>query len=476
MQPLLLGSPWPVLGGLGGAALLAGGTTPPPSSASRLGALPAAAMQQRPFPMASVLGSAFGSPGVGRPPAGMAPLLVGAPGSVLPAAPPLATPLLVSPPALVAPATLSLQPLVPAAAPPAAAAAWYQNARLQAHDIQRRNWQPSTNKQRERVWQEMDQWSLAKLGKPAVLCSPDDVVVYLRSHYLEEHGRQERADGGTRPAPSSLATTVAHLSTRFAELGRRGDWDPATRQGNPCLSMEVRTFKGGYANMLQEEGYSPTSAKPISEAKLQRLVSALDQGADRAQQQQGGPPGAAPPPHVELLLRRDACMAQLLWDCMRRPAEVGSLAASSVQVSGDLVTAQAVSSKMTHANRGNRRPRPIEVAGAAGARLAALLQKYEACLQRSGQQLGPFMFSPLRPDGRGLQTNKGLSSSAMGNRLVQHLQRLGLYAGESLYSIKRGSMQHAYHVEGRSLATIGEAADVETPQVVQLYLDPNRHL
>ena len=177
-----------------------------------------------------------------------------------------------------------------------------------------------------------------------------------------------------------------------------------------------------------------------------------------------------------MLLRRDAALAQLLWDSQRRPAEVSSLPPSSIQAGQGQVTAQASSSKMCHASHGGRQPRPILVGGEPGSRLAALLQAYTDSVHRHGRQLGAYMFSPLQADGQQLQQDKGLSTAAMSSRIVEHLQRLGLYTGESVYSVKRGSMQHAFHVQGRSLVAVGEAADIQTARVVRLYVDQSRHL
>lgn len=60
-------------------------------------------------------------------------------------------------------------------------------------------------------------------------------------------------------------------------------------------------------------------------------------------------------------------------------------------------------------------------------------------------------------------------------RVVQHMKRLGLWEGETLYSLKRGSMQHRHSVLGHSLQAVGESADILTDNVVKRYLDPNRH-
>lgn len=355
-----------------------------------------------------------------------------------------------------------------------------------------KNWQDSTNQARNSAWQGLEAFSQQQLGKPAVMCNPNDVVVYLESTYIKQHGRQRAADGSCCPAPSSVSGIVAHLSTRFQELGRRGVWDWATLSGNPCSSMELRTFKGGYANQMQDQGYEPAAAKPISGAKLQQLVWQLQTEAQQCQQssQQSW--------YTEALLWRDAAIVQYLWDSKRRPAELGHLGSQQVSIGGSSsggssgpsstvasagssrpvfgldLTATPTVSKMCHASHGNRGPAPVELGGQVGQQLGTLFLQYSGCLQRHGKSLGRFMFSPLRADKQDLQGDKGLSSSAMGQRVVGHLKRLGLYEGESLYSIKRGAMQHDYFILGRSLQAIGDAADIATAAVVSKYVDPHR--
>jgi hypothetical protein len=347
---------------------------------------------------------------------------------------------------------------------------WYQQFAQHAQDVQRHHWQQSTNIQRHRIWQEFDAWCRQRLGQPAIQSSPNDLLVYVCSHWVRSHGRQMLSTGARIPAPSSLNVMFAHLSTRFAELGRRGDWEPDTGRGNPCCSMEVQTFKGGYSNLMQEAGFQPHAVRPLPHWKQQVLVAGLEAEAD-AVRESGDQPW-----HVEALLRRDAAVAELLWDSQRRPAEIGQLRTSTTSIAGGQLRGEASSSKMTHASRGARRPRAIEVQGDAGTNLCRLLESYVACLQRHGKELGAFLFSPLQRDGSSLDGSRGLSSSAMTKRVVGHLQRLHLYAGETVYSLKRGSMQYSFYVQGRTMEAIGEAADIDTPAVVQLYLDPHRHL
>ena len=155
------------------------------------------------------------------------------------------------PPAGPSRAAASLQPVQPD---------FYSQALQTARQYQQRHWQPSTNAQRERVWTEFSEWHLQHLPGDPAQCRPDDILVYLTSHWLQHHGRQVMEDGNTQPAPNTLASMLGHLSTRLQELGRRGTWDPTSGEGNPCQSMELTTFKGGYANSMQDAGYRPQAA------------------------------------------------------------------------------------------------------------------------------------------------------------------------------------------------------------------------
>jgi hypothetical protein len=354
--------------------------------------------------------------------------------------------------------------LVPMSNPPLAPRPeWYEQSRQRAAAIQAQNWQPATMQQRERVWGEYNAWSWNCLGKAGILATPGDLLVYFESYWLHQHGRQHV--GEQKAAPASLDAAVSHLSTRFAELGRRGMWDPVIGIGNPCQSMELRTFKGGYHTQMASSGHYPRQALPLAVEKYQVLLDQLMREGMTASAQTDGAPW-----YRDVLLWRDALMVGLLWASCRRPAEVGQLPTASVQTTSDTWSAQAVVSKMSHPSHGRRKPRAIQVHGWEGTILCLLMEEYLSSLERHQQSLGQFLFSPLRPDKLHFDTGKGLSTSAISKRVVGHLKRLGMYAGESVYSLKRGALQHAFYVEGKSLEVLGEAADIDTPGVVQQYL------
>lgn len=64
----------------------------------------------------------------------------------------------------------------------------------------------------------------------------------------------------------------------------------------------------------------------------------------------------------------------------------------------------------------------------------------------------------------------------MNKRLQEHLQRAGLFEGQSTHSLRRGTVQHDHHQLGHSAAAVGsrlQHAQPGGPQTLQ-YLDTSR--
>lgn len=64
-----------------------------------------------------------------------------------------------------------------------------------------------------------------------------------------------------------------------------------------------------------------------------------------------------------------------------------------------------------------------------------------------------------------------LSSTAINERLQAHLAAGSLFAGESAHGIWRGRLQHD-HANGPSLLQLSALGQIQTPDVLQRYLDP----
>ena len=69
-----------------------------------------------------------------------------------------------------------------------------------------------------------------------------------------------------------------------------------------------------------------------------------------------------------------------------------------------------------------------------------------------------------------------LDSNALAQAFVKKLKQYGLYKGQSLHSLRRGSMQHAVYEDHQTRHVVAEAALIRTPAVAERYLDQTRHL
>ena len=62
-------------------------------------------------------------------------------------------------------------------------------------------------------------------------CIPEDILVYLVSWWVQEHGGCIAPDGSRFAAPVSLEALCSHLAVEFDKLGRIGDWEPSSLTG-----------------------------------------------------------------------------------------------------------------------------------------------------------------------------------------------------------------------------------------------------
>jgi hypothetical protein len=90
--------------------------------------------------------------------------------------------------------------------------------------------------------------------------------------------------GKSGTAPSSLAGIRSHLSTEFELLGRTGEWNAETLQGNPTWSPLVRRLTKGYKAEAEEQGYQQKGAVPLAEDRIQQLLTAPRASACSAKQ------------------------------------------------------------------------------------------------------------------------------------------------------------------------------------------------
>jgi len=104
------------------------------------------------------------------------------------------------------------------------------------------------------------------------------------------------------------------------------------------------------------------------------------------------------------------------------------------------------------------------------AQLLECLTTYAA----QNQPITNFLTRVLNPERTGF-VEKAMSSNDIGARAKNHLQSAGLYEGHTVHGTRRGSMQHAVQ-NGMSVEDVSRKAQIKTPAIANLYLNPFGHL
>ena len=103
---------------------------------------------------------------------------------------------------------------------------------------------------------------------------PEDIVAYMESHWVRNHGRTVVGNDTSPVASASGAKGhLLGLEHYFAALGRAGDWNPATLSGNPCRSHQVITWRRGYKRGQWMAGVRPVAATPATAVHILQLTA-----------------------------------------------------------------------------------------------------------------------------------------------------------------------------------------------------------
>ncbi len=198
--------------------------------------------------------------------------------------------------------------------PAEAVAAVRQQGLLGAHAVLQHALAGSTWQKQQAAAQELGSWlSVYGEGTKLTDCSPDDLLVYMVSHWLPEHPGRKRADGVC--GPSALKSVLSSLSGFFSRTGRSGRYDEATGLGNPCDSVWVEDFRKAFERLSMVGGYVEHSAVPLTGDKYRQLVRYL-WGTYRAARTSLG----------RLVILRDLLCAQYMWSSSQRGHDTGKLA------------------------------------------------------------------------------------------------------------------------------------------------------
>ena len=193
----------------------------------------------------------------------------------------------------------------------------YYNSLLSANDKMSNKWAAETVRRRDMTMQELHTWLQqlpASLGKSLMTCSPADVLVFMESHWVNQHTGTDMADGSCIASPAGVNQCLSNLSTGFQLIGRVGDWTQLTHHGNPVQSIEVTQYRQGYRQKAFQLGYLEGSAVPMTADKMCQLVDYLDSIV-----------AATPAGFLRLVLERDIVMILLLWESYLRGKDCGKV-------------------------------------------------------------------------------------------------------------------------------------------------------
>ena len=333
----------------------------------------------------------------------------------------------------------------------------------------------------------------AGLGKDFATATANDVLVFLQCEWRPHHGKTPLEDGSTVASASGLSNAIAALGAAFDVLGRRGDWDPQTNQGNPCASLEVSRFRTGYQRELWGTAVEPVAATPLSEDELLILVQDLDDRRD-ALTQTLTPASSRYLQIRGLLLERDALLFTYLGASIQRGGEGARLRVCDVRsVSTDVTTGVslplgATSSILEHSSvsvypngvktRQRRDCGHFDLGLHVEPRLCFIrrLADFTASCQRIGcplQSPAGFIFRIMDPHDRKKLAETPLTVSAGLSRLRAALTSLGGYRGETMHSFRRAGMQ-ADQSSGVAPEVTMKRALIVSPSSYNLYTDLQR--
>jgi integrase len=275
--------------------------------------------------------------------------------------------------------------------------------------------------------------------------TPELLIGWLEGQYLPRHqggARTRLADGRVVCSPSAVSSCLSHLSTAFGQLDppRSGEYDGQTGAGNPTQCALVRNYRAGYLQWAKGGGFEAQAAVPLSETKVHQLVLALRQAYDEA---------CSTDPSISVaLLLRDSVYFLYLWESWQRGAEAGAIRADRVRFTdagmeveiGDTKANRSGFSGLLRFQRHRGDPRLCVVSGVQ--RLLAVTAAHHPGGPSDPSHASGYVFRTLTPC-RSYFSDGAFSGDAAYQRLLGHLQRYGLYDGESLHSFRRGANQHA---------------------------------
>ncbi len=343
----------------------------------------------------------------------------------------------------------------------------------QAHALQEQSVAAKTLQQRHKNARELADWlQSTNIGRTLHSCLPEDIMVYLTTHWLPRHVGTTTKLGHKLAAPGSLSGLKSSLATELEQLGRTGEWNPVTAQGNPMQSNQLRRMTKGYKADAAKQGYEQRAAEPIFSAKIKTLLEYLM----AKQQELAG--------SDRLLLIRDGLIISMLWQSCFRGFNVGELRLSNFKTPTNSPAIPFLVPEMTLQAGSQLHIFPDVTKNRKGGHCTVTLSCDIMCfttwlqlaVESSEDLKQPITNYIVRPLQRGTKVfaEKGLSSSAIAGRFNAHLRAIDQYTGETVHSTRRGKMIESTVAHQAPLEQVQTDAMILSKAIALRYIDTTR--
>ncbi|GAQ93491.1 putative DNA breaking-rejoining enzymes [Klebsormidium nitens] len=305
----------------------------------------------------------------------------------------------------------------------------YEQALQEGGVISRKSVSEGFEDSRQKTFQEFVEF-LGSVGCENVReASGADVIAFVQGWWLVSHRGNFRTQA---PGSSEKVASVSAVKGVITQIAKSYSMLGVCDDQNPAKTEAVRSYREGYRVMLREQGVREKRAKIMPEEKVTALVEYLNGEVRWAQ-------GT-----VKCCAAMDRAIVLYLWETWARWSKtVREEPSAEIRVSGS----------------GGENT----FLWAAG----LLHHEMEVCGHAAGSE---FLFRPLNKQRNGFGTT-ALSAGAMNRRVQRHLQRAGLFEGETLHSFRRSAVQHAAELENYNVARLMELGRWKSRAAFRVYVE-----
>ena len=245
--------------------------------------------------------------------------------------------------------------------------------------------------------------------------------------FIGEHGTQN-CNCPLRLSAGTVEGMMQQLKKIFESVGRIGEWNNCTKQGNPVMSPSLKQYLKFVKEEQAQAHVSPKQAKPIFLTKLKTIASYIDRQLQRTD--------------LTILERfvlvRDQALLKLQFFAGDRASDVGQVLVQEIRVLSDY-TGLLFNHTFGKTLRGDGKFNRFVVKRCDVRDICPVrgLEEYFRVAKLHGIDLSSgYLFRPVL--GGKTVLNDSMSYSAIYERLKTYLSVLGIDEGETPHSMRAG--------------------------------------